>query len=486
MSACGFQATSILTENGDIVSWGTGVPGVLGHDSRMHELVPRRLVCPKLCGQGFVQVCMAKNHTCAVAQDGELWTWGDGAAGRLGHGDQTCLLSPEKLGKERFDSQKVLMTACGVRHTLAQTADSRIWIWGWRRGGRLGLGKMEDNLLVPTLMPSALFGGAKIAMVTAGEAHTLALTEYGDIWVWGVGEHFRLGFGDDEDRFEPCLLSRRERFGDQHVIFVTAGWAHNMAITSGGVLFSWGLGADGQLGLGDRQNRITPTVVKGPWSGVVQAACGSEHSLVVSNEGALWSFGSAYHGELGHNDASRKHAVLNPKLNLAIPQTLVPTRVDVDGARIVLAMGGENHSAAVTEHGAVYSWGKAYFQYVPGLEEEPLNLDEFPIEARSVVWQFQKDQANMVLDPSLVAPHFFEGARAGLVRAFPPPHALAFAMLCHPRLGKACTFEGLLDDLIKRILETGRLWPLEGSSPGLLRLLGGGWVWGGDDLPASI
>jgi len=148
-------------------------------------------------------------------------------------------------------------------------------------------------------------------------------------------------------------------------------------------------------------------------------------------------------------------------------------------------MGGEGHSAAVTEHGDVYSWGKAYFQYVPGREEEPdPEIMEYPIEARNMMWQWQKDMANTVLEPEYVPAHYFEGARVGLVRALPPPNALAFAMLSHPRLGEASVFGCLLDDLMKRILETRRLYPVEGSSEGLLRLLGGGWVWTGEDMPA--
>lgn len=395
-------------------------------------------------------------------------TQGDGAAGRLGHGGQECFLVPTKLGKERFYGESVLMAASGARHTLAVTANGNLWVWGWRKNGRLGLGELDESLMRPTLMPSALLNGARVVMVAAGEAHSVVLTESGDVWVWGQGEHWRLGFNDDGDRYEPCLLSSRERFDGAHVIFICAGWAHNMAITEGEELWAWGFGGEGQLGMGDKEDVLTPTRVQGPWSGVVQAACGSCHSLVVANDGTLWSFGSCFVGELGHNDEARMHAILNPQLRLDIPQTLWPTRVDVGGARIVLTMGGEGHSAAVTEHGDVYSWGKAYFQYVPGREEEPdPEIMEYPIEARNMMWQWQKDLANIVLEPEHVPAHYFEGARVGLVRALPPPNALAFAMLSHPRLGEASVFGCLLDDLMKRILETGRLYPVEGSSEGL-------------------
>jgi len=80
---------------------------------------------------------------------------------------------------------------------------------------------------------------------------------------------------------------------------------------------------------------------------VLMVACGDCHSLVVTKDGALWTFGRGQNGALGHNDRNNR---------------LVPTRIEAQhfgNAKIVSIAGGESHSAAVTEEGTLYTWGKA-------------------------------------------------------------------------------------------------------------------------------
>jgi hypothetical protein len=67
-------------------------------------------------------------------------------------------------------------------------------------------------------------------------------------------------------------------------------------------------------------------------------------------------------------------------------------------------------------------------------------------------------------------------ARVGRFRNMPPLHALAFAMVTHPRLGRGSTFESLLPELVKRVIESGRACPQgqAGKQAAIVRLLGGG------------
>ena len=116
------------------------------------------------------------------------------------------------------------------------------------------------------------------------------------------------------------------------------------------MLWVWGFGGYGQLGLGDRDDRMVPTRL-GAWevfglSLVRMAACGGLHTLVATEEGVVWAFGRGEHGRLGLNNKDDR---------------LVPTRVDPQrfgGAQVATVAGGAYHSAAVTEGGALFTWGK--------------------------------------------------------------------------------------------------------------------------------
>lgn len=73
-------------------------------------------------------------------------------------------------------------------------------------------------------------------------------------------------------------------------------------------LASWGMGRDGQLGLGDTEPRSVPTLVGGELEGktVVSVSCGATHTAAVTDDGKVFSFGGGVSGQLGHGDKERQ------------------------------------------------------------------------------------------------------------------------------------------------------------------------------------
>lgn len=88
-----------------------------------------------------------------------------------------------------------------------------------------------------------------------------------------------------------------------------------------------------------------PALVSG-FSSVSAAACGPNHSAFVS-DGALYTFGSNKYHQLGR---SVKHEGL-PEIGAD------PDVVPFDGLKVVSAGLGSYHSAAITEDGALWTWG---------------------------------------------------------------------------------------------------------------------------------
>jgi len=110
-----------------------------------------------------------------------------------------------------------------------------------------------------------------------------------------------------------------------------------VAVTIEGALWVWGCGDAGQLGLGDEDNRLAPTLVgaETAFGGlqVLTVACGNVHTLAVTKDGALWIFGTEC--GLGHNRCDGNHR-------------LVPRRIEAQyfgNASIVSAAAGTLHSA---------------------------------------------------------------------------------------------------------------------------------------------
>lgn len=117
---------------------------------------------------------------------------------------------------------------------------------------------------------------------------------------------------------------------------------------TGLAVFSWGRGEDGQLGLGDTSDQDEPTYVDALRGvGVRKIACGSGHTVVLSTEGEVYTWGRGDDGRLGHGDNGWKYV---PRIIRSLAGQVV-TQVTC----------GSYHTAAVTGNGDLYTWQVTVF-----------------------------------------------------------------------------------------------------------------------------
>jgi alpha-tubulin suppressor-like RCC1 family protein len=143
------------------------------------------------------------------------------------------------------------------------------------------------------------------------------------------------GAGTSESASAGCSLSERLRPKSRS--------ATSRSDLEGLAVFTWGRGEDGQLGLGDTSDQDEPTYVDALRGvGVRQIACGSGHTVVLSTEGEVFTWGRGDDGRLGHGDNGWKYV---PR----IIQSLA-------GQVVVQVTCGSYHTAAVTGSGDLYTW----------------------------------------------------------------------------------------------------------------------------------
>jgi len=138
------------------------------------------------------------------------------------------LLEPRRLGREAFGDMPVVAASAGDDHTIALTADGRVWAWGSGREAQQGRDSRK-GACEPVAMAPASFGRARVALVAAGDDHSLALTVEGDVYSWGRGAWGRLGHGDELDRLAPTVLGRAA-LGNSPAVCVAAGKNHSAAV----------------------------------------------------------------------------------------------------------------------------------------------------------------------------------------------------------------------------------------------------------------
>ena len=113
-----------------------GDDGKLGHCSRLSCEKPRLVEALK--AKRVRDVACGSSHSAAITSSGELYTWGCGEYGRLGHGDNITQLRPKQV--KALAGQRVIQVACGSRdaQTLALTDEGLVYSWGDGDFGKLG------------------------------------------------------------------------------------------------------------------------------------------------------------------------------------------------------------------------------------------------------------------------------------------------------------------------------------------------------------
>jgi alpha-tubulin suppressor-like RCC1 family protein len=350
LAAAGWCHLAVVAEDGAVYTCGRGDYGQLGlgdgQPRRRLTRVPQAL----FAGSRVVMVSCGGVHTMAVTAVGHAWTCGGNEYGQLGVGDTANRLGFTRVDAGQLGGARIVMAACGLNHSVVVSAEGGVWTFGCGDCGRLGHNDEQDRL-VPTLLEAQVFeGSSKIVTVAAGGFHTMAVGESGALWAWGWGSYGQLGLGDTNNRLVPTLVGTEEVFGGSKVRTVACGDVHTLAVTEAGELWTWGYGAQGRLGLNDEQDRLVPTLLTAEvfeHSKIVTVAAGGFHTMAVDKSGRLWTWGAGFSGQLGLGDTSNR---------------MVPTVVGAEevfgGSKVRTVACGHDHTLVVTEVGELWAWGR--------------------------------------------------------------------------------------------------------------------------------
>jgi alpha-tubulin suppressor-like RCC1 family protein len=292
------------------------------------------------------QVAAGLFHSMVLTSEGGVLTGGDGDNGKLGHGNTDRQHEPKRVE----DLTDVTYIAAGGDHSLAAGEGGVVYTWGGNSHGQLGMGDhgYGTDCLVPTLVD----GVNGVVAVAAGGINSLALGKDGTVMACGKFDqtydcfdtddrNFNVGLGDTDDRNTFRVVA-----GLSDVVDIDAGDRHTIAVTCEGEVWTWGQGRATGHGVGDDDTQwLVPTKVTGGGIEevvVVQVTAGRGHSMALTSTGGLYSWGKGDSGELGHGD----------KENLAVPRV-----VGGIGGAVVGMAGGSTHSLVTTAEGHVLVFG---------------------------------------------------------------------------------------------------------------------------------
>uniref|UniRef100_A0A8C7J0L7 X-linked retinitis pigmentosa GTPase regulator n=1 Tax=Oncorhynchus kisutch TaxID=8019 RepID=A0A8C7J0L7_ONCKI len=251
-ASCGRDHTIVCTWSGRVYGAGSNQEGQLGlghcdDTNTFHLLHPFSDHAPiKMLAAGC-------NTSAALTEDGRLFMWGDNSVGQIGLGTESYTSEPRDV----MVGQPVAWVSCGYHHSAFVTVDGDLYTFGESGSGRLGV--FPDQLAnhrVPQRVESIQ---DPVIQVSCGGEHTVALTK-DNVYAFGRGQHGQLGHGTF--LFEVPLPKALDHFRNGRVSHVTCGENHTAVITDSGILYTFGDGRQGKLGLGEENftNQFRPTL----------------------------------------------------------------------------------------------------------------------------------------------------------------------------------------------------------------------------------
>lgn len=312
----GSRNSLAICEDGRLFTWGWNQRGTLGHPPKTKtESSPGPVHA--LAGLKIVQAAIGGWHCLAVDDNGRAYAWGGNEYGQCGEEperkeDGTRALRRDIPTPQRCAPKlKVRQVAAGGTHSVVLTQEGHVWTWGqpWPPG---------DIKQIST--PVRVQGLEKVRVIAVGAFHNLALTEDGILWAWGNNEYGQLGTGDTQPRSHPI---RVEGLSDLSLVDIAAGGWHSTALTIQGEVYAWGRGEHGRLGFGDdKSSRMVPLKVELlAGEDIVQVSCGGTHSVALTRDGRMFSYGRGDHGRLGYGRKLTTGQPMGVDIDLPPPKT---------------------------------------------------------------------------------------------------------------------------------------------------------------------
>lgn len=325
-------------EAGSIFSYGHGGSGRLGHGSTTDVVLPTKV---SGLGTSIVELSAFNQHVLALAEDGSVFSWGNGADGRLGHGDVALVNAPKVISG--LADVNIVQVRAGNSFSAVLDSSGKVWAFGKGNEGQLGNGFTHE--VKEPIVVGGVLDGLEITRLGVGAFHVMVVSSTGEMYSWGRNLRGQLGLNTSvKKKLWPELVSGAPVF-----VSLCGGWDHSLGLTGDGLVYSWGNGYEGNrpaTGLGHVDNILVPTLIETLREySIVRIGSGWDHSMAITKEGKLYLWGSNGNGILGNGST----------VNVSTPTLLAGSELCKD--KIVWVEGGQNHTACVTDRGQLWTWG---------------------------------------------------------------------------------------------------------------------------------
>jgi len=377
--------TLVLTRTGRLFAFGYGKSGRLGTGDARNRNLPVRIL-GRLTRRVVTGIAAAEDHSLCCTDDGAVFSWGSNGFGQLGHSlgrgsggsgidnqnnddDATIVagrMSPRRVEAGGMKQSFVVSVAAGDRHSVALTRLGEVYCWGDNRSGQLGIySNSGDRCCQSPTRVEGLWTARpprRAIAIAASEFSTLVLTvpptsggegqaslsslPVNTVYGWGHGNHsvMRVEFPTAAARNSTQQADNYARSTGINPTAIASAKFHNVAITSDGEVFTWGIQKDS---LGNEKD--SPAAVGASKRFDSEWATASENRRPRSNSNT----------GLGTKKSSSSSVISSPQL-------VVGMLPENGGGKAIAVSASESHTAIVTADGYLFTWGTSTERDVMG------------------------------------------------------------------------------------------------------------------------
>ena len=301
--AAGGDHIVVLDESGDVWTAGNNKYGQLGTNDNLYIDYGVDTFQKINVGNGSVKikaVAAGQFHTILIDENGGVWTAGYNYYGQLGRDDNTGSEKPNAEFKkvDGLENVKIVSAAGGTSHTILLDDSGNVWTAGSSTYGELGRETSDDSN--PTFEKVTVGeSNVKIKAIAAGNFHNVLLDGNGTVWTAGSNLYGQLG---REIQNPKNSEFRHANLKDATAAkFIAAGSSNTIVIDTDGNVRSCGTKGSGQLGRNttETENPELLEVTEGIGNTkMIAAAVGNRHSILLDENGGIWSCGKNDWGQL--------------------------------------------------------------------------------------------------------------------------------------------------------------------------------------------
>ncbi len=354
LTAVGGGHTCAVVQYADLWCWGRNERGQLGTGGTRDSARPVRVTATGRLAEtaGLVAVHAGRVHTCALALEYAamgpvVYCWGGNDEGQLGDGSFAARARPAQV------AAGAVQVVTGAEHTCVLSVELTVSCWGRNDAGQLGVGTLGTSEANPQQVP----GLSTVIDLAAGDDHTCALEQGGQVWCWGSDADGQVGDGGGPGASAPSPVV----VGGGPYTEITAGRRHVCALGPGKSAYCWGAGDRGQTGrAGDRS---APARTGGRAYAGLRAGGDSTCGITGSGEALCW--GANDGGQLAVGDTTDRAGPTAVDRTRIHTSTLVRLLLGRPAPVLADLSVGADRSCAVDASLAVYCTRNGVLSAVP-------------------------------------------------------------------------------------------------------------------------